>query len=151
MKDNSIKLRAYNVNGVNYFSIEDIIKDIKKNNPKLTFKEFEEKYLTDNKLKDFINEMRYEWVKNSNNKNKIIKLAIEMIEESKDAMISKLHKLIDSGHIDVDSWDENDAPMILPKCIVSALLDSEINQYSGKDTLFENSNKKIIKNIRYHI
>lgn len=82
-------------------------------------------------------------------KNKIKSLAEDMLKESFDAMIRKVEKALNSGVIDIDSWNENNSPMILPKCIVTAILQDESTQYEGIGTSFEKQVKKEVKNIRY--
>jgi len=41
--------------------------------------------------------------------------------------------------------------MILPKCIVIALLQNESRQYSGRGTSFEKRVKREVKNISYFL
>lgn len=41
--------------------------------------------------------------------------------------------------------------MILPKCIVTALLQNESRQYEGKGTSFEKTVKREVKNITYFL
>lgn len=74
-----------------------------------------------------------------------------MIDEVNKHMKKKLKVLLDSGAIDIESYDTENNPMVLPKCIISALLESEVQQYNGRGTSFEKSNKKEIKNLRYFI
>lgn len=78
-------------------------------------------------------------------------LVNEMLAESCNAMIAKVEKVLNSGGIDIDSWDKNNNPMILPKCIVTAILKNESAQYEGKGTSFEKKIKKEVNNIRYFI
>ena len=85
------------------------------------------------------------------NKEKIKDLVLSMLKESHEAMIKKVDKALNSGAIDIDAWDENNAPMILPKCIVTAILQDESHQYDEKGTSFERTIKKEVKNIRYFI
>ena len=84
-------------------------------------------------------------------KNKIKSLSEDMLKESFDDMIKKVEKALNSGAIDVDSWDENYNPMILPRCIVTAILQDESTQYEAKGTSFEKEIKKEAKNIRYYL
>ena len=84
-------------------------------------------------------------------KNKIKSLSEDMLKESFDDMIKKVEKALNSGAIDIDSWDENNNPMILPKCIVTAILQDESTQYEGKGTSFEKQVKKEVQNIRYYL
>lgn len=90
-------------------------------------------------------------MKTQEKKNKIKSLAEDMLKESFDAMIKKVEKALNSGVIDVDSWNENNSPMILPKCIVTAILQNESTQYEAKGTSFEKQVKKEVKNIRYFL
>jgi hypothetical protein len=84
-------------------------------------------------------------------KAKIKSLVSDMLKDSYEAMIKKIDKALDSGAIDVDGWDEHKSPMILPKCIVTAILQSESTQYEGKGTSFERQVKKEVRNIRCFI
>jgi hypothetical protein len=84
-------------------------------------------------------------------KEKVKSLVSHMLKESYEAMISKIDKALNSGAIDIDNWDEKNRPMILPKCIVTALLEQESTQYAGSGTSFEKEIKKEVKNIRYFL
>jgi hypothetical protein len=81
----------------------------------------------------------------------IKKLVTDMLKDSHKAMLNKIDKILASGAIDVDSWDENRNPMILPKCIVTALLEDESTQYNGSGTSFEKEIKNEVKNIKCFI
>lgn len=84
-------------------------------------------------------------------KEKIRSLVIEMLNESHEAMIKNVEKALNSGAIDTEQWDERTNKMILPKCIVTAILQKESEQYDGKGTSFEKQVKREVKNIRYFI
>ena len=84
-------------------------------------------------------------------KNQIKALVIDMLEESNKAMISKVEKVLNSGCIDIESWDKEINPMIIPKCIVTAILENESCQYQAKGTSFEKEIKKEVENIKYFI
>lgn len=84
-------------------------------------------------------------------KDKIKSLVVDMLNESHEAMIKKIDKALNSGAIDVDKWDPADKPMIIPKCIVIAVLEDESMQFTGKGTSYERYIKKEVKNIRYFI
>lgn len=84
-------------------------------------------------------------------RNKIKSLVTDMLNESHEAMIKKIDKALNSGAIDVDGWDESNNPMILPKCIVTAILQNESTQYEAKGTAFEKEVKKEVRNIRYFL
>jgi hypothetical protein len=88
---------------------------------------------------------------NQEKKDKIRSLVVEMLEDSKQAMIKKLDTVLKSGCIDADNWDENNTPMILPKTIITALLENESLQYNGSGTSYEKQIKKEVRNIRYFI
>lgn len=81
-------------------------------------------------------------------KAKLKRLASEMLKDSQKAMKDKIDKAINSGSLDIDSWDER---MILPKVIVAAILEDEAGQYKGKGTSFEKSVKKQITNLKYFL
>ena len=70
-------------------------------------------------------------------KEKIEALVIEMLEFSKECMVKKLTTALNCGALDIENWDEKISPMILPKVIVTALLESESTQYGAKGTSFE--------------
>ena len=84
-------------------------------------------------------------------KDKIKSLVTDMLQESYEAMLKKVDKVLNSGAIDIDSWEESRNPMILPKCIVTAILQNESTQYEGKGTSFEKDVKKEVRNIRYFL
>lgn len=76
---------------------------------------------------------------------------IDMINESGRAMIDKIDSALNCGALDIDSWDKDDKPMIIPHVVISALLQREINQHSGKGTSYEKKVKKELKNLSYFI
>jgi hypothetical protein len=80
--------------------------------------------------------------------DKIKALVADMLNESHEAMLKKIDKALNSGAIDVDNWDENYNKMILPKCIVIAIMQDESHQYDGKGTSFEKQIKKEVTNIK---
>ena len=85
-------------------------------------------------------------------KKELIKsYVIEMLDFSKECMVKKLTTALNCGALDIDNWNENSSPMIVPKIIVAALLESESTQYSAKGTSFERKIKKEVKNLRYFI
>lgn len=69
------------------------------------------------------------------------------LEASYDAMLKDIDKALDSGAVDIDSWDVNNNPMVLAKTITAALLKSESEQWTGKGTSFEKQVKKDINNL----
>ena len=88
---------------------------------------------------------------NEEKKAQIKLLVCDMLSESSKAMINNIDNVINSGAIDVDGWDAAHNQMILPKCIVAALLQRESTQYEGKGTSFERKLKKEVNNIKHYI
>lgn len=84
-------------------------------------------------------------------KNKIKKLALDMLKESQEAQFKLVEKALGSGAIDIDAWDEKSQPMIVPKIIVVAILQREADQYDGTGTSMEKKIKKEIKNLKYFL
>ena len=80
-------------------------------------------------------------------KDKIKSLVEDMLNESHEAMMKKIEKLLISDLIDIDNWDEFHNPMILPKCIVTAILKNESTHYKAKGTSFEKQLKKEVANL----
>jgi hypothetical protein len=85
------------------------------------------------------------------NKQKIKGLVKDMLIESHKKALESIDKALDSGCVDIDGWDEETSPMILPKCIVTAILQNESTQYDAKGTSFEKQIKKEVRNIRYFL
>lgn len=88
---------------------------------------------------------------NTNKKEKIKSLVAEMLKDSYEAMLKKIDTAIDSGAVNINDWDEKNAPMILPKCIVMAIMERENLQYSGRGTGYEKQIKKQVNSIRYYL
>jgi len=76
--------------------------------------------------------------KTHNQKKQIIKKHVKgMLKDSYASMLKKIDKALNSGAIDIENYDVNNAPMIIPKCIVIAILQDETEQYSAKGTAYE--------------
>ena len=84
-------------------------------------------------------------------KEKIKALVIELLNTSHEAMINKIDRALNCGALDIENWDEKTSPMILPKTIATAILESEATQYSARGTSFERRIKRDVKNLRYFI
>lgn len=84
-------------------------------------------------------------------KTKVKKLVADMLKQSHKAMVKDIEKALNSGSIDIESWDGVNSPMILPKVIVTALLIKESKQYEAKGTQFEKQVKKDVQNLLYFI
>ena len=76
---------------------------------------------------------------------------IDMINQSGRAMVDKIDFAMNCGALDIDSWDKDNAPMIIPHIIISALLLREVNKHAGKGTSSEKKVKKEVKNLSYFI
>jgi hypothetical protein len=89
---------------------------------------------------------------NTQKKNAIKRHVKDMMKDSQKHMQDKLEKVLSSGCIDIDDWDPEHAPMIIPKLILCALLESESYQY---DIPKSHSNRRALmkekKNIAYFI
>ncbi len=81
-------------------------------------------------------------------KRKIRKLTVEMLNNSKKPMLESIDKALNSGALDIDGWDENDNPMILPKIILKAVMENEAEQYSARGSSFEKGMKKVVNNLK---
>ena len=78
-------------------------------------------------------------------------MALEILKESYEAQKKKVDKALNSKCIDIDAWDEKNAPMIIPKCIATAILIDESRQFDGAGTSFYKEMKEEVKNIGYHL
>lgn len=87
----------------------------------------------------------------NSNREKIKQLVVDMLNDSHDNMIKKIDKALDSGCLDIEGWEADNSPMILPKCVVTAILKNESQQYEAKGTSFEKRVKKEVSNIRLFI
>lgn len=80
-------------------------------------------------------------------KQKIKERALNLLKQSIEAAEKNIDKALNCGAINIDEWDENSNPQILPKCIVVAILKEEADQHSAAGTSFEKQVKKEAKNI----
>ncbi len=84
-------------------------------------------------------------------KAKIELLANEMLKCSVENIQKSIKKAIECSGIDIESWDENSGPMILPKIILISAIENEARQHYGLGTSFEKKIKKEVKNIAYFL
>ncbi len=84
-------------------------------------------------------------------KDKLKELVTDMLIQSHQEALKNVDRALNSSAIDIDSWDNEQAPMILPKCIVTAILQKESEQYSAAGTSYQRKVKKEVRNIRYFI
>jgi len=82
------------------------------------------------------------------NKQKIKMLVKDMLNESHKKALQNIDKALNSGCIDIDGWDEKNMPMVLPKTILTAILEDQARQYTARGTRFERQFKKEVKNIK---
>ncbi|TXG76185.1 hypothetical protein E6Q11_05130 [Candidatus Dojkabacteria bacterium] len=87
------------------------------------------------------------------NKEKIHELAKFMLEDSHKKALQKLQSLMDSKAMDeeFDEWSPDDKPMLLPKAIVTGILESEAEQYSAKGTSYVRVSNRWIRLVRYYM
>jgi hypothetical protein len=71
-----------------------------------------------------------------------------MLEYAKKKMEQQITKALNSGAIDVDGWEPDNNPMILPKIILISILETEAEQYKATGTCFEKQVKKEVKNLK---
>lgn len=81
-------------------------------------------------------------------KQKIHAYTEAMLNNSYKIMVENIQKALNSGAIDIENWDENINPMILPKSIVTAILENESTQYLCEGTCFEKEIKRESKNLK---
>jgi hypothetical protein len=84
-------------------------------------------------------------------KRKIKKLVKDMLKESHKKALANIDRALNCGALDIDSWDEGVAPMVLPKTILTAILEEEARQYTARGTSFEKQMKKEVKNLKYFL
>lgn len=89
--------------------------------------------------------------KTYNNKTHIREHALMMLSQSYEAAIKNIDKALNSGAIDIDAWDKDNNPMLIPKAIVIAVLTEEVEQHSAEGTSFAKQVKKDAKNIGYYL
>ena len=86
-----------------------------------------------------------------NKKEKIKELVKDMLIESHQKAMKNIDKVLNSSCVDIDGWDEKCAPMVLPKTILTAILENEARQYTARGTSHEKQMKKDVRNIHYFI
>lgn len=86
-------------------------------------------------------------------KAKIKKLVLEMLKARKSIINEKIDRALNSGCIDVDKWDEKTAPMITPKCIIVAIMETEAYSFSpiGCSKTIIKESRKETNNIKLFI
>lgn len=84
-------------------------------------------------------------------KDRIKELVKDMLVESHRKSLQNIDRVLNSSAIDIEGWDDKNAPMILPKCILTAILENEARQYTARGTRYEKQMKKEVKNIQYFI
>lgn len=90
-------------------------------------------------------------MKTDTKKAAIKKHTLNMLKESYEAMKKQVDKALNCGAIDTEAWDRENAPMITPRIIVKAILESEATQFEVRGTKWEKEVKDGVKNLRYYI
>ena len=84
-------------------------------------------------------------------KQRIKELVREMLIESHKKALKNIDRALNSGCVDIESWDKENAPMVLPKTILTAILEEEARQYTARGTKYEKQINKQVKSIRYFL
>lgn len=86
---------------------------------------------------------------NTTDKKQSIKNRVEeLLNDSYLDAKKKIDKAINSGAIDIENWDPEYQSWVLPKIIVTAILENEAQDYTGKGTSFEKYVKKEVSNLK---
>lgn len=83
--------------------------------------------------------------------DQIIKLTDDMLETAIPEIKKLIRKAVNSGAIDVEGWDRQFNPMIIPKCILIAALETEADQYRATGTVYEKQVEKEVRNLKNFI
>ena len=79
---------------------------------------------------------------NKEKKEAIKNMVNNMLTNSLESMQKNMERVLNSGCIDIEEWDGETNPYIMPRNILAALLKEEMNQYSLVGTCFERESKK---------
>ena len=83
-------------------------------------------------------------------KQEIKKLVNDSLDRSLIVMKKQTDRVLNSGAIDIDSWDCDNNPMILIRSILTAILQDESTKHFG-GSYWEKKVKKEAKNIMYFL
>lgn len=78
----------------------------------------------------------------------IAALCSELLKDSIERMNESIIKAINSGAIDIESWDPVNNRYMLPKTIIMAVLENEVYRHSPIGTSFDKQMNKEVKNIK---
>jgi len=84
-------------------------------------------------------------------KKKIQAMAVQMIKNFQANMEAKIERALNSGALDIDSWEEDINPAILPKVIAIAVLEDTADGFKATGTCFEKEVKKEVANVKCFI
>jgi ribosomal protein L17 len=85
----------------------------------------------------------------TNQKKKQIKSFVkEMIKKSQKEQLQAIDKALNSGALDIENWNPERSPMVLPKIVVTAILEEAARQYTGRGTPIEKQVRKEINNLK---
>lgn len=85
------------------------------------------------------------------NKAAIKKLTNQLLKEAITGIKKKIDKSLNCGALDVNSFDPENNPYVMPKTILIAAMESEADQWKGHNTSFDKEVKKGVKNLKYFI
>lgn len=80
-------------------------------------------------------------------KEELKKMVTEILTDSHNYMLNKIDRALNSGAIDVESWDKSNGKWILPKTIATAILIDASTKHNASGTSFEKQQKKDVKNL----
>lgn len=72
----------------------------------------------------------------------------ELLKDSYIDAQKKIDKAINSGAIDIENWDPEYKSWVLPKIIVTAILENAAQDYQAKGTRIEKQVKKEVNNLK---
>jgi hypothetical protein len=88
----------------------------------------------------------------SDSKKESIKARVEeLLNDSFIDAQKMVNKALNSGAIDIESWDAEINSWVLPKIIVTAILKRASENYEGKGTDFEKQIKKETNNLKHFL
>ena len=84
-------------------------------------------------------------------KIKIHNLTEKLLNDSYVAMQQNIYKAINSGVLDIESWDETKNPTVIPKIIVITLLEKEAEHYNSISFYYHKHIETEIQNLKNSI
>lgn len=78
----------------------------------------------------------------------IAALCSDLLKDSIERMNESIIKAINSGAIDIESWDATHNKYYIPKIIIKAVLENEADIYFWEASSFQKSVKKEVNNLK---